>query len=173
MKRFILGLLLIAVVAAMPSTIEAKKKKTTRKTVQTEKYAALLDLERKVVGKHMLSLQWISWKYFGSVTIKKEANGTLTCKGEQLARNCKDADDECKTNGDYIKLDGLIDIVDAKNLVFIGEIREKIYHMNNGQEVLRQGTFHFEATGNRKYWRMQEMQNPVDECVDYIDIYFK
>ena len=35
------------------------------------------------------------------------------------------------------------------------------------------GTFNFVATGNRKYWRMQEMENPVDECVDYIDIYFK
>ena len=23
------------------------------------------------------------------------------------------------------------------------------------------------------YWRMQEMKNPIDECVDYIDIYFK
>ncbi|MBR5086152.1 MAG: hypothetical protein IKX31_03995 [Muribaculaceae bacterium] len=172
MKRIILGLLLIAVVTAMPSTIDAKKR-TTRKTVQEEKYDNLSALERKIVGKHMLSLQWISWKYFGSVTIKKEADGTITCKGEQLAINCKDSDDDCKTNGDYLKIDGIIDIVDAKHLVFIGEIREKIYHMNNGQEVLRQGTFHFEATGNRKYWRMQEMRNPVDECVDYIDIYFK
>ena len=173
MKRIIFTLLIALLVAAVPTTIEAKKKKTTRKSVQEQKYDNLSALERKVVGKHMLSLQWISWKYFGSVTIKKEANGTLSCKGEQLAVNCKDADDECKTNGDYVKLDGVIDIVDANHLVFVGEIREKIYHMNNGQEVLREGTFHFEATGNRKFWRMQEMRNPVDECVDYIDIYFK
>lgn len=173
MKRLILGLLLIAVVGAVPSTIDAKKKTTRKKSVQEAKYDALSAAERKIVGKHMLSLQWISWNYFGSVTIKREADGTLSCKGEQLARNCKDAEEGCKTNGDYVKLDGIIDIVDASHLVFVGEIRTKIFHINNGQEVLREGAFHFDATGNRKYWRLQEMRNPVDECVDYVDIYFK
>ena len=91
MKRLIFGLLLAAMLFAIPGTIDAKKKKTTRKTVQEQKYDYLSALERKVVGKHMLSIQWISWKYFGSVTIKKEADGTLSCKGEQLAPNCKDA----------------------------------------------------------------------------------
>lgn len=172
MKRFLLSLLILLTVASVPSTIEAKKK-TTRKSAKTEQYAHLNALERKVIGKHMLSLQWISWKYFGYVDITKEASGIITCRGEQLARNCKDSDDDCKTNGDYIKLDGVIDIVDANHLIFTGEIREKIYHMNDGQEVLRKGTYNFVATGNRKYWRMQEMTNPVDECVDYIDIYFK
>jgi hypothetical protein len=149
------------------------KKKVTRKKAQTENLAGLTALERKVVGKHMLSLQWISWKYFGYVNIKKEADGTLSCRGEQLARNCKDADYECITNDDYIKLDGTIEIVDETHLVFTGDIREKIYHMNNGEEVLRQGTYNFVATGKRKYWRMQEMLNPVGDCADYIDIYFK
>ncbi|MBR0023543.1 MAG: hypothetical protein IJP59_02930 [Muribaculaceae bacterium] len=45
--------------------------------------------------------------------------------------------------------------------------------MNNGEEILRQGTYNFVQKENRHYWRMQEMTNPVDECVDYIDIYFK
>ena len=175
MKRIILGLLLVTMVAAMPFTLEAKKK-ATRNKAKTENLAGLSALERKVVGKHMLSLQWISWKSFGYVNIKKEADGTLSCRGEQLARKCVnggDVDDGCITNDDYIKLDGTIEILDETHLVFTGDIREKIYHMNNGEEVLRSGTYNFVATGNRKYWRMQEMTNPVDECVDYIDIYFK
>ncbi|MBR5030548.1 MAG: hypothetical protein IKT03_05005 [Muribaculaceae bacterium] len=173
MKRFILGLLLIAVVA-MPGTIEAKKKKTTHKTLQEQKYDHLSALERKIVGKHMLSLQWISWESFGEVTIKKEADGSISCRGEQLARKCRRGIEQGNIdNDDYVKLNGVIDIIDAKHFLFIGEIREKVYHLNNGEEVVRKGTFNFEATGNRKFWRMQEMTHPTDECVDYIDIYFK
>ena len=172
MKRIIFGILLVALIATLPFSIEAKKK-NTRKTAQTEKYAALSALERKYVGKHMLSLQWLSWKYFGTVTITKEANGVLTCKGEQLARNCKDADEKSIINDDYLKLDGVIDIVDANHFLFVGEIREKIFHINNGEEVLRQGTYDFKSTKNRKYWRMFPVANPADSCADYIDIYFK
>ncbi len=173
MKRLFFILLLAAIVSA-PCTIEAKsKKKVKHKSVQAEKYAFLNDIERKIVGKHMLSLQWLSTEYYGYATITKEADGSFSCKGEQLARNCKDADPECIANDDYIKLDGVIDIVDANRFLFVGEIREKIHYINNGEEVLRQGTFNFVAKGNRKYWRMQETLNPTGECADYIDIYFK
>lgn len=172
MKRIILALLLIGMMAALPCTMQAKKR-VTRKKANTENLAGLTPLERKIVGNHLLSLQWISWKYFGSVTIKKEADGTFSCRGEQLAINCKDSDDSCKINRDYLKLDGTIEIVDETHLVFTGDIREKIYHINNGEEVLRHGTYNFVQKENRRYWRMQEMTNPVDECVDYIDIYFK
>lgn len=87
MKRIILALIAIALVASVPFTMEAKKK-TTRKKAKTENLSGLTALERKVVGKHMLSLQWISWESFGSVEIKKEADGTFSCRGEQLARKC-------------------------------------------------------------------------------------
>lgn len=173
MRKIIFTMLIALLVAAVPATIDAKTRKKTPSRHRNEQDARRLSGERRVIGKHMLSLQWISWEYYGSVTIKKEADGTLTCKGEQLARKCKDAEEGCKANDDYVKLDGTIEIVDRNHLTFTGEIRTKIYHINNGQEVLREGTFHFEATGNRKYWRLQEMTNPADECVDYIDIYFK
>ena len=175
MKRLILGLLLITIIAAFSCTMQAKKK-VNRKKATTENLAGLTPLERKIVGKHLLTLQWISWKGYGSVVIKKEADGTLSCRGGQVARDCYkagDVDDECYNNGDYIKLDGTIEIIDETHLVFTGDIRQKIYHMNNGEEILRQGTYNFVQKENRHYWRMQEMTNPVDECVDYIDIYFK
>lgn len=173
MKRIILALIAIALIASVPFTMEAKKK-TTRKKAKTENLSGLTALERKVVGKHMLSLQWISWESFGSVEIKKEADGTFSCRGEQLARKCtKDVEQGNIDNDDYVKLDGTIEIVDADHLVFTGEIRTKVYHINNGQEVLRSGKFNFVTKEKRKYWRMQEISNPADNCADYIDIYFK
>ena len=173
MKRLVLGLMLATLLAAVPCNMQAKKK-VTRKKANTENLAGLTALERKVVGKHMLTLQWISWKDYGSVTIKKEADGTLSCRGEQLARKCpRGAEQGNIDNDDYVKLDGTIEIIDEKHLVFTGEIREKVYHINNGQEVLREGSFDFEAKDNRKYWRMFPVTNPADECADYIDIYFK
>lgn len=173
MKRFVLALTLVAIVATMPFAISAKKK-ATRKKAKTEKVAGLTALERKVVGKHMLSMQWISWESFGSVEIKKEADGTYSCRGAQMARNCPRGTEQGNIdNDDYVKLDGTIEIVDADHLVFNGEIRTKVYHINNGNEVLRSGTFNFVTKENRKYWRMQEMSNPADQCTDYIDIYFK
>ena len=174
MKKFFVGLILASVVISVPCIIDAKtKKKTTQKKTSTENVAGLTPLERKIVGKHMLSLQWLSTQYYGTVIIKKEADGTFSCQGEQLARNCKDADPECIKNDDYVKLDGTIQIIDEKNLTFTGDIREKIFHINNGEEVLRQGTYDFKSTNNRKYWRMFPVTNPADNCSDYIDIYFK
>jgi len=173
MKRFFAAILLIAMVASVTFTVDAKRR-TNRKKAQTESTAGLTALERKVVGKHMLSLQWISWESFGTVEIKKEADGTFSCRGEQMARKCKRGTEQGNIdNDDYVKLDGTITIVDDTHLVFNGEIRTKVYHINHGEEVLRQGTFNFVATQNRKFWRMQEMLNPVDECTDYVDIYFK
>ena len=174
MKRIFTALLIAVFVASMPCVMQGKtRKKTTRKKATTENLAGLTSLEKKVVGKHMLSLQWISWKNFGSVTITKEADGTLSCHGEQLAVNCADAEEGNKTNGDYVKLDGTIQIVDETHLIFTGDICEKVYHINNGEECLRQGTYDFIATGKRKYWRLQDITNPTGECADYIDIYFK
>lgn len=173
MKRIILALMAIALMASAPMAMDAKKK-TTRKRAKTENLTGLTALERKIVGKHMLTLQWISWESYGSVDIKKEADGTLSCRGEQLARKCtKGVEQGNIDNDDYVKLVGTIEIVDKDHLVFTGEIRTKVYHINNGQEVLRSGTYNFVTKENRKYWRMQELDNPADNCADYVDIYFK
>ena len=172
MKRLIFGVILATLLMAITGNIDAKKK-ATRKKAKTESTTGLSAVERRVLGKHLLTLQWISWESYGSVTIKKEADGTLSCRGEQLARNCPKGTEQGNIdNDDYVKLDGTIEIVDKDHLIFNGEIRTKVYHINNGQEVLRQGTFNFVTKENRHYWRMQEQLNPADECTDYIDIYY-
>lgn len=123
---------------------------------------ALTALERKVVGRHMLSLQWISWDYFGTCEITKEPDGRYRCVGEQLSK---------ENPGDFLRLDGYIEIVNEKHLIFDGSIAIKIYHLNDGEEYVRTGRYDFKSTQNRKYWRAQNLEK-ID-ATDYVDIYFK
>lgn len=164
MRRIIAAVMVALLLMPVAANAQKRRSSRTRRAVATSN---LTTLERKVVGKHMLSLQWISWEYFGTANITKQADGTLRCTGEQLSRG----DDS--HIGDYLKIDGTVRIVSALELEFTGTIRTKIWHINNGEEVVREGTFTFLSTQGRKYWRLQQMKNPADECTDYIDIYFK
>jgi len=163
MKKIITAVLVALLLMPMAANAQKRRGSSARRTTTS----SLTKLERKVVGKHMLSLQWISWSYFGTATITKEDDGTLRCTGEQLSRG----DDS--HIGDYLKIDGTVRIVSALELEFTGTIRTKIWHINNGDEVVREGTFTFLSTNGRKYWRLQQMENPADGCTDYVDIYFK
>ena len=117
---------------------------------------------KNIEGTHMCSLQWISWKKFGSVTFKRNPDGTLNCTGGQKST----------TTDDYLKLDGDIAVVNPLHLKFTGKIITCVSHINNGRPVVREGEFNFTVAGQRRYWRMREMNNPKDGCCDYVDIYF-
>lgn len=117
---------------------------------------------KNILGKHMCSLQWISWKDFGSVTISQDSDKTIHVRGGQKS----------KTNSDYLEIDGTLTIINPLHLRFKGEITTCVYHINDGKPVKRKGTYNFTVAGQRRYWRMQEMTNPDDPCCDYVDIYF-
>ena len=117
---------------------------------------------KNILGKHMCSLQWISWKDFGTVTISQDSDKTIHVKGGQKS----------KTNSDYLDIDGTLTVVNPLNLKFEGEIITCVDYINNGKPVKRKGTYNFTVAGQRRYWRMQEMTNPDDGCCDYVDIYF-
>ena len=118
---------------------------------------------KNILGKHMCSLQWISWKQFGSVTISQDSDtGIVFVKGGQKS----------KTNSDYLDIDGTLTVVNPLHLKFEGEIITCVDYINNGKPVKRKGTYNFTVAGQRRYWRMQEMTNPDDPCCDYVDIYF-
>ena len=117
---------------------------------------------KNILGKHMCSLQWISWKDFGSVTISQDSAKILHIKGGQKS----------KTNSDYLEIDGTLTVLNPLHLQFCGEIITCVDNINNGQPVKRKGTYNFTVAGQRRYWRMQEMTNPEDPCCDYVDIYF-
>lgn len=115
-----------------------------------------------LLGRHKLSLQWISWNYFGSALVT-DKNGLLSIKGKQTGRK----------DDDYLTIDGIITSVDAKEFKFDGKIVVKVSYLNNGEPCERTGEMTFKITGRRKYWRLQEMTNPCDEAVDYVDVFFR
>lgn len=117
---------------------------------------------RNIEGNHMCSLQWISWKKFGSLSLERNPDGTLNCTGGQKST----------TSDDYLKLDGVISVINPLHLKFKGKIITCVSHINNGETVVRDGEYNFTVAGQRRYWRLQEMNNPRDRCCDYIDIYF-
>ncbi|MCB1023655.1 MAG: hypothetical protein KDB79_04660 [Acidobacteria bacterium] len=118
--------------------------------------------KRLLLGRHMVSLQWISWDYFGraDVTVK---NGVYRLKGEQKARK----------GDDFVKIDGVITEINRYDFKFDGKVTMQISHINGGQPCVREGEMNFKITGKRKYWRLQEMDNPCDQATDYVDIYLR
>ncbi|MBC7899254.1 MAG: hypothetical protein H7070_04295 [Saprospiraceae bacterium] len=128
-----------------------------QKTDVNDKKAAQM-----LLGRHKLSLQWISWDYLGTANVI-DRKGIYYLKGEQKGRG----------NTDFVKIDGLITSVDANEFKFDGTVEMQISHINGGQPCKREGEMTFRITGKRKYWRMQEMDNPCDQATDYVDIYFR
>ena len=116
-----------------------------------------------LLGKHKISLQWISWDYFGAATVTNK-KGVFYLKGGQKQRG---------KGSDYLTIDGVITQIDAKEFKFDGTIITQISHINNGEPCTRTGEMTFRITGKRKYWRMQEIDNPCDNAADYVDIYFR
>ncbi len=117
-------------------------------------------VEKKLLGRHMFSLQWISWEKFGTATISKDAEGKLFIDARQAL------------DGDEVTLTGRVTAIDAKTFIVDGELRTQVSHINGGKVCPRSGSFTFKATGNRKYWRLQEMENPCDGVTDYVDVFF-
>ena len=118
--------------------------------------------KKKILGKHPLTLQWISRDYPGVINIYEE-NGVIKAEGKQTGIG--------KHKSDYLKIIGTIKIVNDKHFILNGIVETKVYHLNGGEPFKRRGTFNFKATGNRQYWRMQEMN--MGEAYDYVDIYWK
>jgi hypothetical protein len=118
--------------------------------------------KKMLLGKHLLSLQWISWDYFGTANITNNG-GVLLLKGEQKQHG----------GSDFVKIDGMITSIDKNEFKFDGTVIMQISHINGGEPCSRSGEMTFAVTGKRKYWRLQEMTNPCDEATDYVDIYFR
>lgn len=117
---------------------------------------------KMLLGRHKLSLQWISWDYFGTANVTNKG-GVYYLKGEQKGRE----------NEDFVKVEGIITSIDAKQFTFDGTVTTQVSHINGGKPCERKGPLNFRITGKRKYWHMQQIDNPCDAVADYVDIYFR
>lgn len=154
MKKAVMAIAL-ALLVCLSSAYAQEPAKTGTKINDAEAKAKLL-------GAHNLSLQWVSWDYFGKANVT-DNNGTLQLKGEQRS----------KTTSDFVTIDGMITLVDKTEFKFNGTIVTQVTFLNKGNPCKREGEFTFRITGNRKYWRLKEMDNPCDAATDYVDIYFR
>src|ERR1044071_1647152 len=152
MRRITLNL--IVILLTVVTTTAQKAERYYPKVIVNDMAA-----KQMLLGAHRFSLQWISWDYFGKATVT-EKNGSLFIKGEQRGRG--------KSDGDYVTIDGVITGVDAREFTFDGEIEVRVSYNNSGQPCKRTGEMTFRITGNRRYWRLQQMNNPCEEIVDYV-----
>ena len=60
--------------------------------------------EKKLLGKHMFSLQWISWEQFGTAGVTRGKQGLEIDARQEL-------------DGDFVTLKGTIEIIDEKAYV--------------------------------------------------------
>lgn len=149
LKKLILTVLLILIAANL--SVFAQK------TIIKDSNA-----KRMLLGKHKISLQWISWDYFGTAIVNNK-NGIFYLKGEQKQNN----------GNDFLRIDGKITFVEKKSFTFVGKIETSVSHINSGEICKREGKMIFRITGKRKYWRLMDMDNPCDRVTDYVDIYFR
>lgn len=121
----------------------------------------------KLIGEHHLTLQWLgSGDLSKAGTLIVEDSGkTLSVKGKQIG--------DGENAGDYVRLSGKIVSASKDGFVFEGDILMRVHHIANGEECKRSGRFNFRTKSGRKYWRLQEMDNPCDSATDYVDIYFR
>ena len=115
-----------------------------------------------LLGRHRISLQWISWNYFGTANVTQKG-GVLYLKGEQKQRG----------GTDFVRVNGTITEINARDFKFDGTIITQVSHINGGKPCKREGEMTFKITGSRKYWRLMEMDNPCEGVTDYVDIFFR
>ena len=119
----------------------------------------------QLLGRHKLQLQWISWfepKKSGDLTVT-DRQGLLVIQGAQRDPR----------TGDFVEVDGIVTRVEDRTFDFRGRIVTRVSHINGGEPCLREGDMTFAIKGKRRFWRLQQMQNPCNEVVDYIDIFLR
>lgn len=119
----------------------------------------------RLIGRHKFQLHWISqgeWKKFGDLTVT-DRDGLLVVHGRY---------GDPKT-GDFVEIDGVVTRVEAQTFDFEGKIVTRVGYINGGDPCTREGAMTFAVKAGRRYWRLQQMQNPCDEATDYVDIFFR
>ena len=121
----------------------------------------LAQTDARPSGKHPITLHWISWDKPGEATLDALPDGSYQMSGAQ-------ANDD----HEYLNITGVIRRVSDRALEFDGTVETRVNTNNDGKPCIKTGKQLFLLTGNRKYYRMQDMENCMGgRVVDYIDIY--
>jgi hypothetical protein len=108
-----------------------------------------------------ITLQWISFENPGRGHVVAQLNGGLLhLNGYQQARNGRGR----------VTIDGDVVRINPRSFFFRGRI-VITDAPDAGRNCVREGLFEFRATGQRRYWRLQDIE-ACDGLADYVDIYF-
>jgi len=108
-----------------------------------------------------ITLQWISFESPGRGFVVAQMNGGLLhLNGSQSARS---------GNG-RVTIDGDVIRINPRSFFFRGRI-VITDTPDRGRNCVREGTYEFRATNQRRYWRLQDFE-ACDGLADYVDIYF-
>ena len=112
-------------------------------------------------GKNPVTLQWISWAEPGEATLDYLPDGSYQISGSQATEDRQ-----------YLNIMGVIKRVSERELEFDGTVETKVNFNNGGKPCIKTGKQRFIRSGNRKYYRMRDMENcGGGNVVDYVDIY--
>lgn len=111
-----------------------------------------------LMGSHGLRLQWIGEDPTGRAVIR-DRDGLLVLEGEQ------------SRGGDTLRMHGVVVEVRDRAFVLEGTVVTEVHHVAGGRPCVRTGEFLFLRREGRPFWRMQDIDNPCADVVDYIDIF--
>lgn len=120
-----------------------------------------------LIGPHRFSLQWISWTEFGEANVTVD-NGLYRIQGSQT----NPAGSNAAQARQLLRIDGVFSRIETKLLHFEGTIDIRLGRGGDTSTCRREGkmTFRFRK-GKTRSWRLQQMQNPCIDHVDYVDIH--
>jgi hypothetical protein len=148
-------LLLVAALLAQPAPPKVEERWAPASVLPTnvEDPDALARLRRN----SGITLQWIGWERRGRLTVT-ERGGRVHLSGSQAG------------NGGRLTIDGDVSGIGRDSFTFRGRI-VIADTPDPGRNCVRDGIFEFRVTGQRRYWRLQQMEE-CDGLTDYVDIYF-
>lgn len=147
------ALLEAATETGIEETVAPSDDRLSRKTrILSDKEA------QKLFGAHRLRLQWISEEPAGRAVIS-DKDGLLVFEGEQ------------RKGDQVLRIHGVITEVREGAFLLEGTVVTEVEHLNDGRPCIRTGEFIFLRRRGRPFWRMQDIDNPCAEAVDYIDMF--
>ncbi|CAB3642889.1 hypothetical protein LMG3431_02272 [Achromobacter pestifer] len=111
----------------------------------------------RLLNNSGISLQWL-WSAQRGQLSAKDTNDVVRIDGTQA-----NFEGTLKINGEIVS-------IDSDRFIFRGTILI-LDAPDKGRRCERTGDYEFRATGKRKYWRLQKMEQ-CNGLTDYVDIYY-